>query len=63
MPRWSGIFGLGLDKVPGTLVQEVLTEDPSPHPLHLWAGRAQLGGSMSLWAQDCLSSTLDSKQF
>ncbi|XP_010851004.1 PREDICTED: basic helix-loop-helix and HMG box domain-containing protein 1-like [Bison bison bison] len=29
----------------------------------LLEGRAQLGGSMSLWAQDCPSSTLDSKQF
>lgn len=48
MPQWSGIFGLGLDKVPGVLVQEVLTEDPSPHPPYMWAGRAQLGGSMSL---------------
>lgn len=48
MPQWLGIFGLGLDKVPGVLVQEVLTEDPGPHPPYLWAGRAQLGGSMSL---------------
>lgn len=55
----EGIFGLGL------IMRAVVQGEPMGHPSPgrpflrcTGAGRAQLGGSVSPWAQDCPSSTL-----